>query len=120
MNRLSSFLSLFSSMSALICCALPALFVILGAGATFASLISHVPQLIWISERKYYFLAFGAVMLVLAGFLQWNARTKSCPADPALGQACATTKDWSKVVYFSSLVIYLIGAGFALIPQWIS
>lgn len=107
-------------MSTLICCALPALFVVLGAGATFASLITSFPQLIWISERKVYFLVFGGVMLALAGFLQWNARVKSCPVDFNFGAACSATRDWSKIVYFVSLFIYLVGAGFALIPQWLS
>ncbi len=119
MKRLSSFLSLFSSVSTLVCCALPALFVVLGAGATFAGLLSIFPQLIWISERKLYFIVFGAVMLAIAGFLQWNSVEKACPTDKSLSGACSTTRDWSRWVYFLSLGVFLIGSGFALIPQWL-
>ena len=119
MKRLSSFLSLFLSLNTLLCCALPAVFVALGAGATFASLVSTFPQLVWISERKLYFIVMGGVMLVLAGVLQWQARVKECPADKDLARACATARDWSFWIYFLSLGIYLIGAGFALLPQWL-
>ena len=45
-------ITLFASSSTLICCALPALFVLLGAGATFASLVNFFPQLIIISQYK--------------------------------------------------------------------
>ncbi len=116
MKRLSSFVSLFSSASTIVCCALPALFIVLGAGATFASLIGMFPQLIWLSEQKLYFFGFGAVMLSMAGYLQWKARLAACPADPKLGDACATTKDWSRTIYFLSLAFYLLGAGFAFLP----
>lgn len=117
MKRFTSFLSLFSSVSTLVCCALPALFVVLGAGATFASLISSYPQLIWISERKLYFILFGAVMLAIAGLLQWNARKMTCPPDKDLAKACSRTRDLSLWVYLISLVIFLVGSSFALIPQ---
>jgi hypothetical protein len=50
-KRLSA-LSLFTSFSTLICCALPALLVALGAGAVLSTLVSHVPQLVWVSEHK--------------------------------------------------------------------
>ena len=39
--------SLFTSFSTLICCALPALLVSIGAGATLAGIISNFPQLIF-------------------------------------------------------------------------
>lgn len=104
-------------MSTLICCALPALFVVLGAGATFASVVSSFPQLIWVSERKIYFILAGGLMLALAGFMQWNAKAKACPADKALAEACKTTRDWSLWIYFVSLGIYLVGAGFTLISS---
>ncbi len=120
MKRLSSFASLFTSLSTLVCCALPALFVVLGAGATFASLVGTFPHLIWLSERKVYFFVFGGIMLIAAGLLQYNARTKACPIDAKLGTACAATRDWSVWIYVVSLAIYLIGAAFAFVPQWLA
>ena len=44
-------ISLFTSFGTLICCALPAMFVALGAGAVLAGLVSSLPFLILISKR---------------------------------------------------------------------
>ncbi len=108
-----AFLTLFTSVSTLLCCALPALFVVLGLGATFAGLVGAVPQLIWISEHKALVFGFGAVMLAAGGVLQWQARSMACPIDPAQAAACKTTRSWSVWVYFISLGLYIIGAAFA-------
>jgi len=51
-SRLVDFLTLFTSASTLICCALPALLVAIGAGSVMAGLVSNVPQLIWLSKHK--------------------------------------------------------------------
>src|SRR5665213_842289 len=111
MKRVVSFLSLFTSLSTIMCCALPALFVVLGFGAAFAGLTSAIPQLIWISEHKIWFFSLGAIFLALGGFLQWRNRQLACPIDE-LGVACATTRDWSLWVYISSLTLYSVGIFF--------
>ena len=49
-DRSANFLSLFASSSTLICCALPSLFVVIGAGASFANLITVFPFLIVLSS----------------------------------------------------------------------
>lgn len=115
MRRLISFLSLFTSTSTLLCCALPALFVSLGFGAAFAGLVGNVPQLIWLSEHKILLFAVGAVLLTIGGILQWRARQQACPINSKLGDACATSRDWSMRIYFSSVGIYLLGAFFAFV-----
>ena len=51
-DRAANFFSLFASSSTLICCALPSLFVVLGAGASFASLLTIFPFLIVLSKYK--------------------------------------------------------------------
>src|SRR6185437_11360353 len=109
MRRVVSFLSLFTSFSTLLCCALPALFVVLGFGAAFAGIIGAFPQLVWVSEYKAVVFGSGAILLIAGGFLQYKSKQLSCPGDPTLGQACATTRDWSIWVYWISLVLYLIG-----------
>jgi hypothetical protein len=71
-SRLVNIVSLFTSTSTLICCALPALLVAVGAGAALSSLVSAVPQLVWISEHKTPVFAFAGAMLLLAGLiLNW-------------------------------------------------
>ncbi|AXQ30205.1 hypothetical protein D0B54_16655 [Solimonas sp. K1W22B-7] len=111
----SALLSIFTSSSTLLCCALPALLVTLGAGATLAGLVSAVPQLVWLSAHKG--LVFGAAgaMLAVAGWLQLRARNAPCPIDPQLAAACARTRRVSLGVYLFSLAIYGVGLVFAFL-----
>lgn len=110
-----SWLTLLTSASTLVCCALPALLVAAGAGAALSVLVSTVPQIVWLSEHKIALFAIGGVMLALAGAAQWRARTLTCPPDPALADACTTTRDQSKWVFRASLAIYAVGFFFAFI-----
>lgn len=119
MKRILSFLTLFTSVSTLVCCALPALFVVLGFGAAFAGIVGTFPQLIWISEHKVFVFGLGAIFLALGGVLQWRARQAACPVDAKLGEACQTTRDWSFWVYIIAVLLYLVGAGFAFVPQFL-
>ncbi len=112
-------LSLFTSGSTLICCALPATLVAIGSVATLTSLISQFPQLIWISEHKPIVFGLAGAMLLIAGWLQWQARLLPCPADQALAALCTKTRLQSLWVYIFSLVLFLIGAFFAFVAPWL-
>ena len=68
-DKTTNFLSLFASSSTLICCALPAIFVAIGAGASFASLITVFPFLIVLSQYKIYITLFALVMILIAGYV---------------------------------------------------
>lgn len=114
-EMLAPTLSLFTSAGTLVCCALPALFVSLGAGAALAGLTSSFPQLIWISEYKAWVFSVAAVMLVIAGWMQWRARYLPCPADPAQARACMRLRRISFGIYIFAVVVYLIGAFFAFV-----
>lgn len=117
MKRTLAFLSLFTSLGTLVCCAIPALFVVLGFGAAFAGLVGNVPQLIWLSENKFWFFGAGAILLLAGGILQWRARVAACPVDSNMSEACRTARDWSKPIYFTSVAIYVIGAFFAFVAS---
>jgi hypothetical protein len=108
-------LTLFTSGSTLICCALPATLVAIGSVATLTSLISQFPQLIWISEHKTLVFGLAGAMLLVAGWLQWQARSLPCPAEPALAALCTKTRRQSLWVYVFSLVLFVIGAFFAFV-----
>lgn len=112
---LLNYLTLFGSMSTLICCALPSLLVSLGLGAVMAGLASNVPGLIWISENKSGVFIFAGVMLAGNGILLWSNRNAPCPIDPKLRDACIKGRRTSKILYLVSLTIYLIGFSFAFI-----
>ena len=116
----SSLLSLFASSSTLICCALPALLVALGAGAALSTLVSAVPQLVWVSENKEAVFAFAGLMLSASGALQWRNRHAPCPTDPALRDACLRTRKWSVRVYGVSVLLYLVGGWFAFVAPWLA
>ena len=81
--------SLFTSMGTLLCCALPALLVTLGMGASLAGFIGAVPWVSSISEHKEWVFILAGVMLALSAYLQWRARNAPCPADPIKARACA-------------------------------
>jgi hypothetical protein len=112
---ITSLVALFASSGTLVCCALPALLVAVGAGAALSSLVSAVPQLVWISEHKLGVFSFAAMMLAFAGALQWRNRNAPCPVDPALRNACLRTRKVSLRVYLLSLALFLIGGWFAFI-----
>ena len=118
-TRLTWF-SIFTSASTLLCCALPALLVALGAGAALATLVGAVPQIVWVSEHKTLVFVGAGVMLAIAGYLQYRARFLPCPADPALAAACSRQRRVSNVIYFVSLAIYVIGVGFALLWPYLA
>lgn len=111
----ANILSLFTSGSTLICCALPATLVAIGSAATLTSLVSNFPQLIWISEHKPLVFGLAGAMLVMAGYLQWQARNAPCPADPELAKICSRTRKNALMIYWLSVVIFSVGAFFAFI-----
>jgi hypothetical protein len=112
-----SFFSLFTSMSTLICCALPALFVSIGLGATMVGLVTTFPSLIWLSENKLPVFAGSFIMLSASVYMQYRARFLPCPIDPNEARACTTARMWSKRVTIFSIVVWVIGASFALLPM---
>lgn len=114
-TQAATMLSLFTSGGTLMCCALPALLVALGAGAALSSLVSAVPQLVWLSTYKVEVFAVAAIMLVLSGILQWRARTLPCPVDPVLAATCTRNRRVSLWLYLVSVVIFAIGGFFAFV-----
>ncbi|MDI9332792.1 MAG: hypothetical protein QM533_00285 [Cytophagales bacterium] len=114
-NYLTSWFSLFTSTGTLVCCALPALFVSLGAGAALAGLVATVPSLVVLSEYKEWVFGFCAVMLALSGYMQWRNRFAPCPIDPVLAAACTKTRRMSLWIYGVSVAIFVTGAFFAFV-----
>jgi hypothetical protein len=114
-----SYLSLFTSGGTLICCALPALLVGLGAGAVMVSLVTSMPKIVWFSEHKVGVFIFAGVMLLISGFLQWRARSLPCPSDKDLAELCNKTRVTSLRIYFFSVFVFLIGGFMAFVAPWL-
>jgi hypothetical protein len=108
-----AFGALLASAGTLVCCVLPAVMVSLGAGAALAGLVTAVPQLIWLSERKGLVFGVATAALLLAGGLLWQARYAPCPADPALALTCQRLRRWSVRLYGLAVLATLAGAIFA-------
>lgn len=115
----ANILSLFTSGSTLICCALPATMVAIGSAATLTSLVSHFPQLIWISEHKVLVFSLAGAMLVITGYLQWQVRNAPCPADLSLAVVCTKTRKSALMIYWISVAIFSLGAFFAFVAPYL-
>ncbi len=107
------YLSLFSSVGTLLCCALPSLLVLLGLGATVASFLSAAPWLVTLSHHKNW--VFAAAGLLIAGNVAYvyaiapkiRARSAACSLDAP--EACDTASRVSRFVLWLSVGLYLIG-----------
>jgi mercuric ion transport protein len=108
-----SYLSLFTSVGTLLCCALPSLLVLLGLGATVASVLSEAPWLVALSHHKQWVFVTAGI-LIAGNFVyvysvapRLQARSGACdPRDPA---ACQTASRFSRIVLWCSAVLYLTG-----------
>ena len=114
-HRSSATIALLASASTLLCCALPALLVSVGAGATLVALTGALPQLVWLSERKDALFAIAGALLVAAGALQWRARALPCPVDPARARGCARARRVSALTWAASVATFGLGAVFAYV-----
>lgn len=107
-----SYFSLFTSLGTLVCCALPSLLVLLGLGASVASMLSSMPWLVTLSRHKAWVFAVSGLLIVLsfaqmyviAPQLKNNA--ESC--DPG-DLACARATRIGKLALWIAAVIYVIG-----------
>ena len=120
LKRLLPYVTLFSSFSTLICCALPALLVTLGLGASLASFLGSYPELIWFSENKALVFGFGGLMLLLTGVSRWHQKSLACPTDPELRVACEKTRGVAGGVFYGSLTLYAVGGLFAFVAPLFS
>ena len=119
-DRAANFFSLFASTSTLICCALPAIFVTLGAGASFASLLGVFPFLIVLSQYKIAISLFALLMIAVAGVVNYKTARMPCPADPELGRACLKTRQRSRKIYYVSTGIFICASIFTYaVPYFI-
>lgn len=119
-SGLMGYLSLFTSLGTLLCCALPSLLVLLGLGATVAAGLSAAPWLVTLSHyRDWVFLIAG--LLIGTNFFyvyRWAPRLKATAetCDPAVGpNACADASRLSRVLLWTAAVIYAIGFSTAFI-----
>jgi len=110
---LLAYLSLFTSMGTLLCCALPSLLVLVGLGATVASVLSAAPWLVTLSGHKtWVFVIAGALLGGNLAYLYRRGRgpvadSPACSVDGS--NACDTTTRVGRVILWISAGIYAVG-----------
>ena len=115
-----NFFALLSSSSTLLCCALPAILVSMGAGAVFANIISVFPALTVISRFKVEITIMTFIILVAVGVLHSKTAKMPCPADPSLGRACLKSRKRSRNVYYLSCFLFVTASIFTfIVPEFL-
>jgi hypothetical protein len=110
---LLSYLSLFTSFGTLVCCALPSILVLVGLGATVASVLSAMPWLVTLSHHKNWVFLISGVLIsgnfayVYAVAPRLQLRGETCPAESS--EACQTASTMSHAILWVSGIIYCIG-----------
>jgi mercuric ion transport protein len=109
-SGLLNYFSLFTSLSTLLCCALPSLLVLAGLGATVASALSALPWLVTLSRHKAWTFAISGTLIALSYVNTYYLAPKfrrECAADDP--NACADVSKLSKVLLWISAGIYAVG-----------
>ena len=108
-----SYLSLFTSLSTLLCCALPSLLVLFGLGATVATVLGQAPWLVSMSHHKnWVFILAG--LLIASNFhyvylIAPRLQAKSGACDSSDPSACQTASRFSRAILWCSATLFLIG-----------
>ena len=116
-----SLFSLFSSLSTLLCCALPILMVVLGLGAVTAGLISSLPFLAVLGKYKVYFFLFSGLIITSNFLLLYRNKkpVKECLITENAETACEKASRMSKIILWTSCVLYAIGFFAAYLLPWL-
>ena len=118
-SLLTQILVLFASSSTLVCCAIPALLVAIGATSALISLFSNIPFLITISENKELVFTISGLLIIIAFWTQRKDEIDSCELDDTLMMSCNNLKKINKIMLYSSLFIYLVGLFFAFFAKYL-
>src|SRR6202045_2778087 len=102
-SAIFGYFSLFTSLSTLLCCALPSLLVLFGLGASVASALSFLPWLVTLSRRKHWTFAISGGLIALSllntYFIAPHLRARECrPENPSACDDASTFRDRKSVV----------------------
>lgn len=102
-----SYFSLFTSLSTLLCCALPSLLVLFGLGASVGSMLSLLPWLVALSRHKVMTFSIAGI-LIMCSFINTyyilpRFRTQECTLDNP--NACVEASKLSKILLWASATI---------------
>lgn len=106
-----TYFSLFTSLSTLLCCALPSLLVLFGLGASVASMLSFLPWLVALSRHKILTFSISGALIACSFVNTYYivpplGRWECSPDNP---DACAKVSKSSRILLWVSAVVYAIG-----------
>lgn len=121
-QKVANVLSLFTSVGTLLCCALPALLVALGAGAAVASTLSALPWLGMLSAHKEWVFLVAGIMIATNFILIYRPRGRvACTVGG--GKACEEASRLNKVLLWLSATLVVSGLfmAYAALPllKWL-
>ncbi|MFM7315122.1 MAG: hypothetical protein ACKO0M_18510 [Cyanobium sp.] len=108
--RPAAVLSLLFCSTTLVCCALPALLVLVGAGSVLATLLSWFPGLVVLSEQKAVVFGSAALALFAAGLALWQGTRLPCPVDPSEARRCRRRLRQARWLYAISCSAFAVGS----------
>lgn len=116
-EKLVSFLALFGSTATLLCCALPALLIIVAGGATVGALLSAFPWIIPLSRHKEWIFLMAGLLLVFNGILHFWPKGKVACAVTG-GKGCEVAGGFTKGIFWLAVFLYGVGAfvAYPLVP----
>ena len=108
-------LALLFCSSTLMCCALPAALVMIGAGSVLASLLSWLPAMVILSEQKLLVFGIAGISLIMTAFALKQSSRMPCPLDPSLSRRCRRRLSQGRRLYVLSCTAFIIGIFFAYV-----
>jgi hypothetical protein len=115
-----SYLSLFTSLGTIVCCALLLALVMLGLGAAWAALIADAPWLVVLSHHKNMVFAiagsliFGNLIYIHLIAPRLKAGAETCPIDEG-PSACDGASRMNRITLWASAAIWLTGFSIAYV-----
>ena len=103
-----TWLALFTSMSTLLCCALPIVLVSLGLGTTYAALTNSAPWIVTLGEYKAVTFTLAGVLIASAIWFTYRPG-RSCPSDPLLAAKCQQLDKWNRRILIFAAIAWCIG-----------
>ncbi len=96
----------------LVCCALPATLVALGAGSVVASLISSASWIVVLSRNKEWVFLIAGLILAADYWILYHSTSTACRP----GGVCHVSHPFGRTmrrVFWGSVVLYAVGLGAA-------
>ncbi len=107
-----------SASSTLLCCAMPAFLIAIGAGSSLAFIISAIPEIVLLSRYKT-ILFFITGIIILISYYNNRQNNISCPNEPVRAKNCQRNQKWSNLLLKFSILLYSIGFFMAFIAPYL-